>query len=78
MVAQGSADGYLFENTPEAGNLRATDIAGAYRIVLEAGGGLGDARGHPLDEFPLRLDRRTSVFAWGDDGFQKTAKEWYL
>lgn len=78
MVAQGSADGYFFENTPEARNLRATDIAGAYRILLEAGGGSGDADGASLDGFPLRLDRRTSIFAWGDEGFRRAAEEGYL
>jgi fructose-1,6-bisphosphatase/inositol monophosphatase family enzyme len=66
MVAQGAADAYLFENTEAGRNLRATDIAGAYRIVLEAGGGLSTAAGEPLGPFPLRLEDRTSVFAWGD------------
>ncbi|MGA8303608.1 MAG: inositol monophosphatase family protein [Thermoplasmata archaeon] len=78
MVAQGSADGYLFENHSEASDLRATDIAAAYRILLEAGGGFADARGHSIDSFPLRLDRRTSVFAWGDAAYQKVAQESYL
>ena len=66
MVAQGSADGYLFENVAEGRNLRATDLAGAYRILAEAGGGMTDAHGNSLEEFPLSVDRRTSVFAWGD------------
>jgi len=66
MVAQGSADLYLFENSDENRNLRATDIAGAYRILLEAGGGVIDANLHSIDAFPLVVDRRTSVFAWGD------------
>ena len=66
MVAQGSADGYLFENAEASRNLRATDIAGAYRIVLEAGGGVTDGRGTSLDAFPLRVEERTSVYAWGD------------
>ena len=66
MVAQGSADGYLFENTEAARNLRATDIAAAYRILLEAGGGVTDAHGAPLEAFPLGIERRTSVYAWGD------------
>jgi fructose-1,6-bisphosphatase/inositol monophosphatase family enzyme len=78
MVAQGSADGYFFENNTDQRNLRATDLAGAYRILIEAGGGLSDARGNPLEAFPLKLDRRTSVFAWGDPGFQKAAMEGYL
>jgi fructose-1,6-bisphosphatase/inositol monophosphatase family enzyme len=75
MVAQGSADGYFFENTPDARNLRTTDIAGAYRILLEAGGGIGDARGASLDAFPLKLDRRTSVFAWGAPGLRDAFSE---
>jgi len=74
MVAQGSADGYLFENTPEGRNLRATDLAGAYRILLEAGGGMSDARCQPIDAFPLTVDRRTSVFAWGDAALFERAK----
>ena len=78
MVAQGSADGYFFENSTELRNLRATDLAGAYRILLEAGGGVSDARGHGLETFPLQLDRRTSVFAWGDPAFQNAATEGYL
>jgi fructose-1,6-bisphosphatase/inositol monophosphatase family enzyme len=78
MVAQGSADGYLFENGGEAHNLRVTDIAAAYRILLEAGGGLSNLDGHSLDPFSLRLDRRTSVLAWGDPSFQKVAREGYV
>jgi len=66
MVAQGSADAYLFENALPSLNLRATDIAGAYRILLEAGGGGSTADGRPLGPLPLGLDERTSVFAWGD------------
>lgn len=75
MVAQGSADGYLFDNIPETRNLRATDVAAAYRILLEAGGGVSDAEGQPIDEFPLTVDRRTSVFAWGDPTLRARAKE---
>jgi len=78
-VAEGGGDAYLFENTPDTRNLRATDLAGAYRILLEAGGGLQDADGRPLDAFPLTVDRRTSVFAWGDATFAKVAaSEGYL
>jgi fructose-1,6-bisphosphatase/inositol monophosphatase family enzyme len=69
MVAQGSADAYLFENAAEARNLRATDIAAAYRILLEAGGGASTAQGEPLGSFPLGVERRTSVLAWGDPAF---------
>jgi fructose-1,6-bisphosphatase/inositol monophosphatase family enzyme len=78
MVIQGSADGYFFENAPESRNLRATDIAAAFRILHEAGGGISDAHGKSLDEFPIDLERRTSVFAWGDPAFRKTAEEEYL
>ncbi len=66
MVAQGSADAYIFENANETRNLRATDIAAAYRIVLEAGGGVSDAARRPIEPFPLGVERRTSVLAWGD------------
>jgi fructose-1,6-bisphosphatase/inositol monophosphatase family enzyme len=79
MVAQGSADGYFFENSPEARNLRATDVAAAYRILLEAGGGMSDAKGGAIEAFPLTVDRRTSVFAWGDPTFrEKAPSEGYL
>jgi fructose-1,6-bisphosphatase/inositol monophosphatase family enzyme len=78
MVAQGSADAYLFENTTESKNLRATDIAAAYRILLEAGGGVSDASGASLDPFPLTLERRTSVVAWGDASFPRAAGAGYL
>lgn len=78
MVAQGSADGYFFENATESRNLRTTDIAGAYRILMEAGGGLSDARGKPLDSFPLNLERRTSVFAWGDAAFRTSTQEGFF
>jgi fructose-1,6-bisphosphatase/inositol monophosphatase family enzyme len=69
MVAQGSADAYLFENAAESRNLRATDIAAAYRILLEAGGGASTATGEPLGSFPLGVERRTSVLAWGDAAY---------
>jgi len=75
MVAQGSADGYFFENTPETRNLRATDVAAAYRILLEAGGGMGDARGESVEAFPLTVEQRTSIFAWGDPAFRARAVE---
>lgn len=75
MVAQGSADGYFFENTPDTRNLRITDIAAAYRILVEAGGGVSDARGQSVDAFPLTVDRRLSVFAWGDPSLRERAKE---
>ncbi len=78
MVAQGSADGYFFENTPDSRNLRATDIAAAFRILHEAGGGITDARGNSLDPFPLHLEQRTSIFAWGDPAFRTAAEEGYL
>ena len=79
MVAQGSSDAYFFENRPEIRNLRATDIAAAYRILAEAGGGVGDADGGPLERFPLTPDGRTSVFAWGDPAFPAAARtEGYL
>ena len=66
MVAEGGGDAYLFENADEGRNLRATDIAAAYRILLEAGGGMTDAAGGSLEPFPLGVEKRTSVVAWGD------------
>jgi fructose-1,6-bisphosphatase/inositol monophosphatase family enzyme len=78
MVAQGSADAFLFENHVETRNLRSTDIAAAYRILLEAGGGLADARDGSLEGFPLQVERRTSVFAWGDPAFRATMQAGYL
>lgn len=68
-VAGGGGDGYFFENTPESRNLRATDIAAVYRILTEAGGGMWDAHGNEIGSFPLRVDPRTSVLAWGDRAF---------
>ncbi|MFZ0698605.1 MAG: inositol monophosphatase family protein [Thermoplasmata archaeon] len=70
-VAQGTADGYIFENAPASRNLRATDIAGGYRILVEAGGGISDFEGHPIGTFPLTVQERTSVLAWGDVEFLK-------
>ncbi|MGC2289481.1 MAG: inositol monophosphatase family protein [Thermoplasmata archaeon] len=79
MVAQGSADAYYFENDNEGRNLRVTDIAAAYLVVREAGGGISDATQQPLESFPLTLDQRTSVFAWGDPSFARQAvSEGYL
>jgi fructose-1,6-bisphosphatase/inositol monophosphatase family enzyme len=78
-VAEGSGDAYLFENKPTAGNLRATDVAASYRILAEAGGGLTDAHGVSVETFPLSVDRRTSVFAWGDRALADAAvREGYL
>lgn len=79
MVAQGSADAYFFENDNEGRNLRVTDIAAAYLLLLEAGGGIGDALQQSLEQFPLTLEHRTSVFAWGDPSFARHAvAEGYL
>jgi fructose-1,6-bisphosphatase/inositol monophosphatase family enzyme len=69
MVAQGSADAYYFENDTDGRNLRVTDIAAAFLLVREAGGGISDAKRRSLGEFPLDLGRRTSVLAWGDSDF---------
>lgn len=66
LVAEGAADAYVFENAEAPRNLRATDIAAAYRIVLEAGGHVADARGRPVERFPLGVTERTTVAAWGD------------
>jgi fructose-1,6-bisphosphatase/inositol monophosphatase family enzyme len=79
LVAQGGADAYLFENERPERNLRVTDIAAAYRIVTEAGGGVVDALGASLMQFPLALGRRTSVLAFGDPAFPDAARrEGYL
>ncbi len=78
-VAEGGGDAYLFENKAPTGNLRATDIAAAYRILLEAGGGFQDVPGQSLETFPLTVEQRTSVFAWGDPAFARQAmSEGYL
>jgi fructose-1,6-bisphosphatase/inositol monophosphatase family enzyme len=78
-VAQGAADAYLFENERPDRNLRVTDIAGAYRILLEAGGAVTNAQGDPLGSFPLRLGQHTSVLAVGDPQFLAAARtEGYL
>jgi NAD+ kinase len=74
MVAQGSADAYLFDNDTENRNLRITDIAAAYRILTEAGGGATDAAERPIGSMPLDLSRHTSVFAWGDAEFARQAR----
>ncbi len=74
LVAQGSGDAYLFENAPEERNLRVTDIAAAYRILLEAGGGVADARFLPIDDLPLALEQHTSVMAWGDARWMEQAR----
>jgi len=75
LVAEGAADAYVFENREESKNLRATDIAAAYRILLEAGGGASDATGGSLERFPLGVIRRTTVLAWGDPAFGRTVWE---
>jgi fructose-1,6-bisphosphatase/inositol monophosphatase family enzyme len=75
MVAQGSADAYYFDNEVEERNLRVTDIAAAYRILIEAGGGVGNAAAESLERFPLALGHHTSVLAWGDPKFPAGARE---
>ena len=72
LVAQGSADAYYFENDTPPRNLRVTDIAAAYRILLEAGGGMTDANLGAIDAVPLDLDHHTSVLAYGDPAFAAT------
>jgi fructose-1,6-bisphosphatase/inositol monophosphatase family enzyme len=75
LVAEGAADAYVFENSDPGRNLRVTDIAAAYRILLEAGGGVSDAQGRPVDDLPLGVERRTTVLAWGDPTFGRTVWE---
>ncbi len=75
MVAQGSADAYLFENAEPGRNLRATDIAAAYLIVREAGGGATDSRGGSLERFPLTVEARSSVLAFGDPNLGRDLAE---
>ncbi len=72
LVAEGAGDAYVFENAEDGMNLRATDIAAAYRILLEAGGGASDAAGRPLGDFPLGVERRTTVVAWGDPAYGRS------
>jgi NAD+ kinase len=69
LVAEGAGDAYVFEHADATKNLRATDIAAAYRIVLEAGGAVTDTDGGPLDALPLGVVRRTTVVASGDPAF---------
>jgi NAD+ kinase len=73
-VAQGSADAYLFENDVEERNLRVTDIAASYRILLEAGGGIANMNGEPIEALGLGLEKRTSVFAWADERLHAAAQ----
>ncbi len=75
MVAQGSADAYVFENSADGRNLRATDIAAGYRILAEAGGGVTDASGRSLEQFPLGVEQRTTVLGFGDRAFLQYAAE---
>jgi len=78
-VARGAADAYLFENDTPGRNLRVIDIAAAYRVLVEAGGGASDITGQPLETMPLDLEERRSVFAWGDRAFAAAARaEGYL
>jgi NAD+ kinase len=74
MVAEGAADAYVFENRPDPRNLRVTDIAASYRVLLEAGGGVENVDGRPIDDFPLSLDRHTSVLGFGDRAFTEAAR----
>ncbi len=66
LVAQGSGDAYLFDNSPDERNLRVTDIAAGYRILSEAGGGISDAGFRPIGGLPLDPKQHTSLFAYGD------------
>jgi fructose-1,6-bisphosphatase/inositol monophosphatase family enzyme len=70
-VAEGYADGYLFAHREPSQNLRVTDIAAAYRILLEAGGGASAVDGSSLEEVPLGLQRRVSLAAWGDPAYRE-------
>ncbi|MCI4341558.1 MAG: fructose-1,6-bisphosphatase [Thermoplasmata archaeon] len=74
-VAQGGADAYLFENDVEERNLRVTDVAAAYRIVLEAGGGVTAVGGAPIESLPLSLESHTSVFAFADARMREAAEK---
>ncbi len=73
LVAEGAADGYLFESAGSR-NLRPTDIAAAYRILLEAGGGASGADGTSLEGLPLEIGPRTTVLAWGDAAFGRSVR----
>jgi len=74
-VAEGAADAYLFENDTPGRNLRVTDIAASYRILLEAGGDASDLSGTPLSALPLGLAQRSSVLAWADPEFVASARK---
>jgi fructose-1,6-bisphosphatase/inositol monophosphatase family enzyme len=78
-VARGAADAYIFENDTAGRNLRVIDIAGAYRVLVEAGGGATDLGGMTLGSMPLDLAERRTVFAYGDPAFEQAARrEGYL
>jgi len=54
-------------HSAEAGHeLRAMDIAAGVLIVREAGGGVVDLAGRPLD-MPLDIGPRTNLIAYGDE-----------
>ncbi|MCI4361215.1 MAG: fructose-1,6-bisphosphatase [Thermoplasmata archaeon] len=74
-VAEGSADAYFFENDTANRNLRVTDIAAAYLITSEAGGGVRNATAETIDHIPLNLQQHTSVLAFGDLAFVQSAVE---
>jgi fructose-1,6-bisphosphatase/inositol monophosphatase family enzyme len=73
MVAQGGGDAYFFDNDTETRNLRVTDIAAAYLILREAGGGMFTAQRGELERMPLALGQHTSVLGWGDSKFPSEA-----
>lgn len=63
-VAAGRGDIYFSESSQPETNLRVTDIAAAGLLLSEAGGGMAQADGSPVD-LPFSLHQRTSLIAWG-------------
>ena len=66
LVACGAADLYYMHSAEAGHELRAMDIAAGVLIVREAGGGVVDLAGRPLD-MPLDIGPRTNLIAYGDE-----------
>lgn len=64
LVAQGSADFFLYDYSPKA-VLRIVDIAASTLIVRESGGFVTDLNNNPLN-LPLKVGIKENVMAYGD------------
>jgi len=65
MVAEGNADLFLYDHTPNK-LLRIVDIAASTLIVREAGGRVVDLNNHDLT-MPLKVGVKENVMAYGDE-----------